>query len=100
MRKFADTAVTYQAIRLKKRIQSRYPQIVFHTSKTMTKGTLLYHENITVGESADDLMDIERHMSDTEDEDSQEASNADIGMQIDQEEMAPQSFFHTVLEIG
>ena len=30
VRKFADTAVTYQAIRLKKRIQSRYPQIVFH----------------------------------------------------------------------
>ena len=65
----------------------------------MTKSTLVYHENITVGESADDLMDIERHMSDTED-DLQEASNADIGMQIDQEEIATQSFFHTALEIG
>ena len=64
----------------------------------MTKGTLVYHENITIGELADDLMDVGRH-SDTEDEDSQEAFNTDIGMQIDQEEMAPQSFFHTALEI-
>ena len=98
VRKFVDTTVTYQAIRLKKRIQSRYPQIVFHASKTMTKGTLVYYENITVGELADDLMEVERH-SDTDDEDSQEACNAGMGMQIDQEEMAPQSFFHTALEI-
>ena len=54
--------------------------------------------DITVGELADDLMDVERH-NETEDEDSQESLNADIGMQIDQEEMAPQSFFHTALEI-
>ena len=58
----------------------------------MTKGTLVYHEDITVGELADDLMDVERH-NETEDEDSQKSLNADIGMQIDQEEMAPQSFF-------
>ena len=43
----------------------------------MTKGTLVYHENITIGELADDLMDVGRH-SDTEDEDSQEAFNTDM----------------------
>ena len=58
----------------------------------------MYYENITVGELADDLMEVERH-SDTDDEDSQEACNAGMGMQVDQEEMAPQSFFHTALEI-
>ena len=50
--------VPYQAARLKKRIHMRYPQIVFHTSKTMNKGTLVYVDSMSAGEVADDLQMI------------------------------------------
>ena len=43
----------YQGSRLKARIKQRYPQIVFHPSKTMTKGALVYSDNLTAGELAD-----------------------------------------------
>jgi hypothetical protein len=42
--------VPYQGTCLKKRIQSRYPQVVFHASKTMVKGTLVYSGDIVPGE--------------------------------------------------
>ena len=59
--------VPYQAARLKKRIQKRYPQIVFHNSKTMNKGTLVYVDSMSIGDIADDFMEIHTE-SDSEDE--------------------------------
>ena len=47
----------------------------------MTKGTLVYYENITVGEFAD-LMEVEHSDAEDEDEDSQETCDADMAMQI------------------
>ena len=58
--------VPYQAAR----IQKRYPQIVFHCSKTMNKGTLVYVDSMSAGDVADDLMVIH-----TEDEDSDEGDD-------------------------
>ena len=49
--------VTYQAARLKKRIQKRYSDIVFHRSKTARKGTLVYIDSVTAGDVADGLTD-------------------------------------------
>ena len=60
---------TYQGCRLKARIKQRYPQIVFHPSKTMTKGTLVYSDNLTAGELADNDSSIGYQSSD-EDADS------------------------------
>ena len=54
--------VPYQAARLKKRIQSRYPQVVFHSSKTKNKGTLVYSDDIVPGDIADDIMEIDHAM--------------------------------------
>ena len=55
----------------------------------MTKGTLVYYENITVGELADDLMEVEHSGTEDENEDLLEACDADMAMQIDQEEISP-----------
>ena len=57
----------YQALRLKKRIQSRYPQVVFHSSKTMNKGTLVYSDDRVPGDIADDMMEID-HADESQDE--------------------------------
>ena len=38
--------VKYEAKRLKKRIELRYPQEIFHLSKTMVKGTLVYSNDL------------------------------------------------------
>ena len=45
--------VPYQASRLKHRIQRRYPFLVFHSSKTMRKGTLVYSDDVVPGDIAD-----------------------------------------------
>lgn len=60
--------VPYQATRLKKRIQDRYPQLVFHTSKTMNKGTLVYIDSMTAGDVADTYQDMSTLESQSEDE--------------------------------
>lgn len=59
--------VPYQAARLKKRIQMRYPQIVFHKSKTMNRGTLVYVDSVTAGQVADEFIVSPHGESDTED---------------------------------
>jgi hypothetical protein len=62
-----DTAVVpYQATLLKKRIMLRYPQILFHASKTINKGTLVYADIIVPGDIADDLMEFDASV-DTDD---------------------------------
>ena len=61
--------VPYQATRLKKRIQDRYPQLIFQTSKTMTKGTLVYVDSMTAGAVADACQDLFTLESQSEDED-------------------------------
>ncbi|CAB3983240.1 Hypothetical predicted protein [Paramuricea clavata] len=66
--------VPYQAARLRKRIQKRYPQIVFHSSKTMNKGTLVYVDSMSAGDVVDDLIEIHTE-SDTEDEDIDEGDD-------------------------
>ena len=66
--------VAYQAARLKKRIQKRYPQIVFHASKTVRKGTLVYVDDVTAGEVADDLTTI---ISEDDDTDGMDSDNED-----------------------
>ena len=66
--------VPYQAARLRERIQKRYPQIVFHSSKTMSKGTLVYVDTLSAGDVADDFMEIHSE-SDTEDEVSDESAD-------------------------
>ena len=59
---------------LGERIQKRYPQIVFHSSKTMNKGTLVYADTLSAGDVADDFMEIHTE-SDTEDEVSDESTD-------------------------
>jgi hypothetical protein len=71
-----NVQVTYQAARLKKRIQKRYPQIVFHASKTVRKGTLVYVDNVTAGEVADDFTAIPSGDDDT---DGMDSDNEDDG---------------------
>ena len=66
--------VPYQAARLRERIQKRYPQIVFHSSKTMNKGTLVYVDTLSAGDVADDFIEIHTE-SDTEDEVSDECAD-------------------------
>ena len=61
--------VPYQATRLKKIIQDRYPQLIFQTSKTMTKGTLVYVDSMTAGDVADACQDLFTLESQSEDED-------------------------------
>ena len=65
-----DSEVPYQASRLKKRIESRYPQsIVFHPSKSRNIGTLVYSADLVPGEIADDIMEVDQIHSDDNDDD-------------------------------
>ena len=73
------THISYQAARLKKRIQKRYPQIVFHASKTMTRGTLAYADSIIAGNVADEMMDIDEVGNDSEEEDGDATRNCGHG---------------------
>lgn len=66
----SDGDIPYQASRLKKRINSRYPQsIVFHASKSRNKGTLVYSADLVPGQIADDSMDVDKTGSDNGDDD-------------------------------
>ena len=67
--------VPYQAARLKTRIQMRYPQIIFHSSKTMNKGTLVYADTLNAGEVADDMMEIDTNTDDEDDDDNEFGTN-------------------------
>jgi len=61
--------ISYQSSHLKERIGKQYPNMVFHTSKTMQKGTLAYSPGLTVGEIADDSLEFEDEVeSDYDDE--------------------------------
>jgi len=61
--------ISYQSSHLKARIGKKYPNMVFHTSKTMQKGTLVYSPGLTVGEIADDSLEFEDEVeSDYDDE--------------------------------
>ena len=95
--------VPYQAARLRKRIQRRYPQVVFHSSKTMSKGTLVYVDSLSADDVADDL--IENHTDySTEDEESDEGDD-----QIDDDDeyskedhtndISLRQLFHAALEV-
>ena len=93
--------VPYQAARLKKRIQTRYPQVVFHSSRTKNKGTLVYSDDIIPGDIADDIMEID-HADDSSDENEIEDGNAayesscSIGMRATPDHC---EIFHTAMEI-
>ena len=87
--------VPYTAERLKKRIQDRYPQLVFHASKKMNKGTLVYADNISVGDVADEMPTITNDSeleSDSEDENNQR--------NIDDKKVSPKDMYFTALEIN
>ena len=65
-----DRDVPNQARRLKKRIESRYPQlIVFYASKSRNKGTLVYSADLVPSEIAHDSMEVDQTDSDDGDDD-------------------------------
>ena len=92
--------VPYQAARLKTRIGMRYPQIIFHTSKTMNKGTLVYADNVIPGEVADDLMEIHNNTQDDDDEFNADDPLSDITQTSSQVNGCSfQDFFPVAMEI-
>ena len=66
--------VPCKASRLRKRIQTRYPYLVFQRSKTMNKGTLVYDDSLTAGDVADDMTTIQSD-SDTEEDEGDDYDN-------------------------
>ena len=60
--------VPYKITRLKIRIGMRYPQIIFHTSKTMNKGSLVNLDSVVPGEVADNLIEKDNSTRDDDDE--------------------------------
>ncbi|CAB4034870.1 Hypothetical predicted protein [Paramuricea clavata] len=88
----------YQSGRLKKRIQSRYPQVVFHASKTMVKGTLVYSGDIVPGEIAD-MLEVDRSDSDEEDDDDEAENNVGESLNRNACDSAPHQLFHVAMEI-
>jgi hypothetical protein len=94
--------VPYQAARLKTRIGMRYPQIIFHTSKTMNniKGTLVYADSVIPGEVADDLMEIRNNSQDDDDEFNADDPLCDINQTSSQVNGCSfQDFFPVAMEI-
>ena len=92
-----DTAVVpYQASRLKKRIASRYPQVSFHASRTMNKGTLVYADSISPGHVADNLMEFECDSSDGEPQEEEESFIQNID---DRYDCSSRQLFHSAMEI-
>lgn len=88
--------VTYQAARLKKRIQTRYPQLIFQPSKTMNKGTLVYADSLTAGDVADTHQDLSTLDSQSEDDSEHEFSDEDFGRRKDD---VTKSMYFTALEV-
>jgi hypothetical protein len=91
--------VPYQGARLKKRIQSRYPQVVFHASKTVVKGTLMYFGDIVPGKTADDMLEADRSDSDEEDDDDEAENNLVERLNRNACDIAPHQLFHVAMEI-
>lgn len=95
--------VPYQAARLKKRIQIRYPQIIFHSSKTMNKGTLVYTDSLMAGEVADDVIPDVHTNTDDEDEDGEfnadDEQNKSIQASCQIHSCSLQQFFSVAMEI-
>ena len=60
--------VPYRAEKLKRRIQARYAQLIFHASKSMNKGTLVYSDTLTVGNVADCTTELTERNIDSESE--------------------------------
>ena len=93
--------VPYQAARLRKRLQNRYPQLIFHASKTMTKGTLVYVDSMTAGDVADAYQDstLESQSEDeSDDDDHYEGSDYDFRRRRDEVSMNKNMYF-TALEV-
>ena len=102
VRDVGGDTVPYQAARLRKRIESRYPQVVFHASKTMKKGTLVYSGDIETGEIADQ-MDIDLTNSEDDDDDVDEVQlecNAGERMDRSVRDTTVQELFHVAMEIN
>ena len=90
--------VPYQATRLKKRIQDRYPQIIFHASKTMKKGTLVYVDSITAGDVADAYQGStwecqSEDENDDDDDDYYESGNYDVKRRRDEVSVNKNMYF-------
>ena len=93
--------VPYQAARLRKRLQNRYPQLIFHASKTMTKGTLVYVDTMTAGDVPDAYQDstLESQSEDeSDDDDHYEGSDYDFRRRRDEVSMNKNMYF-TALEV-
>ena len=93
--------VPYCAEKLKKRLQNRYPQLVFHASKSMKKGTLVYSDMLTVGDVADCTVAPEREFdtqSDSEEDEYADDKYADQNIERDKEVRAKDIYF-VALEI-
>ena len=73
--------VPYRAEKLKKRLQNRYPQLVFHASKSMKKGTLVYSDMLTVGDVADCTVAPEREFDTLSDSEEDEYADDEYGGQ-------------------
>ena len=87
--------VPYQAARLRKRIKDRFPHVVFHASRTMNKGTLVYSDAINVGDVADNLQENDGYDDDL-------AANTDTNMEVQsaiQKGMTTKDMFFAAMEI-
>ena len=62
----------YRAEKLKRRIQGRYPQLIFHATKSMNKGTLVYSDTLTVANDADCTTEQTESRSDSESDSEEE----------------------------
>ena len=96
---FDQINVSYQAARLKKRIQNRYPQIVFHPSRTMNKGTLVYSDSIAAGEIADEIIDVYQEEYGTEDENDDDLVEESGSIFQADEECSLQELYRVALHI-
>ena len=83
---------------LKKQIQNHYPQLVFHASKSMNKGSwyLVYSDILTVGDVADTATVPEREFDSPSD--SEEEEYYDQNIERDNEVKANDIYF-VALEI-
>ena len=71
--------VPYRAEKLKRQIQDHYPQLLFHASKSMNKGTLVYSDTLTVGDVADCTTELtERELDSESDSEEEECGHQNI----------------------
>lgn len=76
-------------------MQDRYSQLVFHTSKKMNRGTLVYADNVSVGDVANEMLAIGNEAeseSEPEDESGQ-------GI-INDKTVSPKDLYFAALEIN